>query len=184
MVFPVGQRPFPKGHETNVRHGHARDAARASEYGTWSAMKQRCENPRDASFSDYGGRGIKVCDRWASYDAFITDMGRRRAGMTLERVDVNGDYEPSNCIWADRTRQNVNKRLSARNKTGIRGVSWNRERSKWTVHIKRYGRYVLTVRVGDFFEACCLVKSFEAKEAPSGSQHPGPDSTRGRSRHE
>lgn len=83
------------------------------EYDVWSQMIQRCKNSNCASFPEYGGRGIKVCTRWMDFENFIHDMGRRPASgvrMTIERVDVNGDYEPKNCIWASYKQQNRNYR--------------------------------------------------------------------------
>ena len=76
-------------------------------------MRQRCNNPRATSYAHYGGRGIKVCERWSSYEAFLQDMGERPAGLTLDREDVDGNYEPSNCRWATWQVQNTNKRPRA-----------------------------------------------------------------------
>lgn len=79
-------------------------------YRSWCSMKQRCRNPRAPNFVRYGGRGITVCERWAlSFDAFLQDMGVRPAGTTLERLDCNGNYEPSNCVWAGPLQQQRNR---------------------------------------------------------------------------
>lgn len=79
-------------------------------YAVWHNMLQRCTNPRRKGFEDYGGRGIRVCDRWRSFDNFLADMGEPPAGMTIERKDTDGHYEPSNCEWVTRDQQARNKR--------------------------------------------------------------------------
>jgi hypothetical protein len=84
-------------------------------YGTHNTMKQRCGDPNATNFKNYGGRGIKVCNRWLGTDGFpnfLADMGERPNGMTLDRIDVNGNYEPSNTRWADVETQQNNKRNS------------------------------------------------------------------------
>lgn len=84
------------------------------EYRTWSSMKNRCSNKNSASYPTYGGRGIKVCDEWkSSFRTFLSDMGKRPDGdYSLDRIDVNGNYEPANCRWADRETQSRNKRCT------------------------------------------------------------------------
>ena len=81
------------------------------ERNLWKMMIARCYDEKSSGYRNYGARGIRVCDRWRdSFDAFFSDMGRRPDGMTLERVNNEGNYEPSNVIWADMKTQNRNKR--------------------------------------------------------------------------
>jgi hypothetical protein len=72
-------------------------------------MRERCLSKTCKDYKNYGGRGITICSRWDSFEAFVEDMGERPEGLTLDRIDSNGNYEPSNCRWADRTTQNINR---------------------------------------------------------------------------
>ncbi|PZR92039.1 MAG: hypothetical protein DI537_14535 [Stutzerimonas stutzeri] len=90
-----------------VTHGKTNTAT----YRIWRGMIQRCRNPKSKDYANYGGRGIKVCDRWVdSFEAFLEDMGERPAGLQIERDDNDGHYEPANCRWATIIEQSRNKR--------------------------------------------------------------------------
>ena len=94
------------GCNANITHGmHG-----SREYKSWEMMIQRCTNERYDKFSYYGGRGITVCERWLKFKNFFADMGKRPADRSLDRIDVNGNYEPQNCRWATKSEQMFNRR--------------------------------------------------------------------------
>ncbi|HET9304841.1 MAG TPA: hypothetical protein VFO46_02330 [Candidatus Sulfotelmatobacter sp.] len=110
-----------------VIHGYRRTAI----YGIWSKAKGRCENPSDAAYPRYGGRGIVMCERWRqSFAAFLADMGPRPIGGTLERKNNDGPYSPDNCVWGTRTDQANNRRsnriICAKGKSQT-AMQWSRE---------------------------------------------------------
>ena len=93
------------------KHGQRVGDSKTLTYVSWQEMKRRCTQPHRHNYANYGGRGIKVCDRWLkSFTAFFEDMGRRPSRWyTLDRKDPNGNYEPSNCKWSTRIAQANNK---------------------------------------------------------------------------
>lgn len=88
----------------NVRHG----LTKSPTYRTWRSMKARCYNPQSLSFKYYGAKGIRICERWESFDAFLEDMGERPEGTSIDRLDSTKNYEPENCRWATTKQQNRN----------------------------------------------------------------------------
>jgi hypothetical protein len=88
------------------------------EYNTWAGMHSRCENPKEAGYKNYGGRGITVCERWRSFENFYADVGDRPSPKhSIDRINNDGNYEPGNVRWATRTEQNRNRRPAKRKKT-------------------------------------------------------------------
>jgi hypothetical protein len=130
--------------EKRVKHG----MSHTHVYDVWSLMRDRCNNPNNPSYHNYGGRGIRVCERWNSFNDFLADMGERPDGYEIDRKNNDGNYEPSNCQWISRQRNLNNKRnnrlleLNGQTHTiaewsRITGLSWltirQRLRYGWTV---------------------------------------------------
>lgn len=105
-TLSCGHLQRERARDANTTHGMYRTA----EYNIWSGIIGRCTNPNDSAYKDYGGRGIRMCERWrTSFQSFYEDMGPRPSNAyTVERLNSNGDYEPDNCKWATRTEQNRN----------------------------------------------------------------------------
>jgi hypothetical protein len=128
----------PGDKNPNYRHG----GRYSPEYWPWQALKDRCVNKNRGDFQSYGGRGITVCERWRdSFENFFADMGPRPSPKhSVDRIDVNGNYEPGNCRWASISEQSRNKRARKDSKSGVCGVNLASNKKKWVAIISVNGK--------------------------------------------
>lgn len=181
------------GNITIVRHGDLRNgstvscgcynyekesAAKTHGYSrtklgnVFEGMKQRCNNPKNKNYEKYGGRGIKICTEWLNDPKKFFDWAIKngyKEGLSIDRIDVNGNYEPDNCRWADNEAQCLNQRLRKDNKTGHKGIYYSE--GVYRVQIRRnkkryyFGSYkTLPEAVKVLEEAKAMVEEAQSKE--------------------
>ena len=145
-----------KPREKIIKHGLRKHRL----YKTWASMRDRCLNKSGIDYINYGGRGIEICGRWLSIDNFIEDMyPSYQEGLSLDRIDINGNYESNNCRWATKTTQSRNTRDIQRNNTsGYRGVGWHKASNTWRVRI--IVNYT-TIELGSYPTALEGAKAYE-----------------------
>jgi hypothetical protein len=121
----------------SLKHGMAQTLT----YMIWATMKARCSNPRNKEFKNYGGRGIKVCDRWIDFAAFFADMGECPPGYSIDRGEVDGNYEPGNCRWIPMADQAATTRAAQRKREAtpeilrLRGIGYSQQRIADLTHL-------------------------------------------------
>ena len=125
--------------EAHVTHGNSRVGKRSKVYNIWIAMKQRCYNKNNDWYHRYGGREIKVCERWLNnFEAFLEDMGEPPEGMSIDRIDNNKDYDPWNCKWSNASEQNSNREHFTRDKNLKRRSKTKEEKKNISEGLKKY----------------------------------------------
>ncbi|WP_252431419.1 AP2 domain-containing protein [Peribacillus butanolivorans] len=132
--------------------------SRTRFYNIWSKMIQRCNNPNTTEYINYGGRGIKVTDRWLTHEYFMEDMFESylehvaeygELDTTIDRINNEGGYDPVNCKWSTRLEQVRNRRKNSTNKSGVSGVHWDSRSNRWLAGITVNGN---RIRLGSYKE--------------------------------
>lgn len=138
LLSEASRKRMEKYNDSEGRETHGQ--AKTRLYCIWEGIKTRCLKETHHSYGNYGGRGIKVCPEWEN--SYITFRewalaNGYRSDLSIDRIDVNGDYCPDNCRWVDSSTQALNKRMMRRNTSGVTGVSFNKNSGKYVAYITR-----------------------------------------------
>ena len=152
--------------KSNIKH----NKSKTKLYGVWNTMVQRTTNKNVKSYSSYGGRGITVCDRWKKFEKFYEDMGGAyKDGLSIDRIDNNGNYEPSNCRWTNRYVQMQNtSKICSNNTTGYRGVTLRKESGKYSAKIRANSK---TTYLGVYKTALEAAKAYDKFVIDNNLEH-------------
>jgi len=148
-----------------MKEFHGESSPKSPEYSAWSHMLQRCEQPKTKHYNRYGGRGISVCKQWAtSYTSFLDDVGRRPSELhTLDRIDNDGNYEPTNVRWANMQVQTINRGSNKKYTSGHKGVGYDKRCGKYFAQIKVNYKSVSLGRYDNISEAVNAREKGEVK---------------------
>lgn len=158
--------------DTAIENGYAHGMSHTRFYKIWKELRCRCQNENTPYYKNYGGRGIKVCDRWQTFACFREDMygsylehaeENGEQNTSIDRIDVDGDYEPTNCRWATPSVQSFNQRKRINNTSGATGVNINKPNGKWVAHIRVEGKKISLGTFSDFDDAVAARHAAEIK---------------------
>jgi len=141
--------------KANTKHGYRKHRV----YNIWNKMLSRCLNVNDSAYSEYGAKGVLVCDRWnsitssGSFENFLEDMGLPDEGQSINRVDGAKLYSKETCEWTDNTTQCYDQKKRKDNTSGRTGVCWDNETGKWLATISKYGKQYKLGRFSDMEDA-------------------------------
>lgn len=145
--------------KTFTKHGALKNGALPRTYTTWRSMLDRCNNEKNSHYKHYGARGIKVCDEWLKeYSNFLADMGEKPAGLSLDRIDHNGNYEKANCRWTTTRIQAVNRRKRSNCTSSYVGVFKHPKNNRWESYCdgERIGSFKLEKDAAKAYNARAL----------------------------
>ena len=138
----------------NYKHGECDTPT----YRVWTKIKGRTLCTTDKQYNDYGGRGITLCEEWKDFNTFLSDMGEKPDGKSIDRIDNDKGYYKENCKWSTPREQAENRRSN----NPVIGVSWREDKKRWRAYTSKSGNPVISLgHFKDFFEAVCSRKSWE-----------------------